>query len=175
MVTKNLNEWRNQISCMICRTRSCIFDRMWSLAVSMHVTIVLSCNVWKTTKLWMWKQVTILSVLCKVTNPTNWSTWPSSQLSSQTKPLSLLWCSALLIAFLMASLRIGEWRKSLQCHTPANWFTWDHCLSSGSPMLKVTFWLTSQQCRYLRLPHFYHKQKEYYSSSVAPLTCWLPL
>ncbi len=101
--------------------RTCIFDKMWFCDVRMHVTIVFLCkSVWKTTKLWIWKDVNSVPFLCEDTNPTNW--FFSSFESSWNNLLDRFQWEDFWIAFFIASLRIGEWWISSQNHNLANWF-----------------------------------------------------
>ena len=55
-----------------CR-RSCMLERMWCLAVTKQMTIMLPfTSQWNTAKLWRQKPERLLSLVCADTNPTNW-------------------------------------------------------------------------------------------------------
>ncbi len=119
MTVENKDTWGYCINCIIWSKQSCIFDKMWFCSVRMHVTIVFFCkSVWKTTKLWIWKDVNNVPILCEDTNPTNWcfSLFESSWNNLLDKFARVdFW-----IAFSIASLRIDEWWISSQNHNIAN-------------------------------------------------------
>ncbi len=113
--------WRYCINCISWSKGSCIFDIMWFCAVRMHVTIVFFCkSVWKTTKLWIQKDVNSVPFLCKDTNPTNW--FFSSFESSWNNLLDKFALVDFWMAYSIASLRIDEWWISSQNQNFANLF-----------------------------------------------------
>ena len=121
MTVENNDAWWYCINCTSWSNQSCIFDIMWFRDVRMHVTIVFFCkSVWKTTKLWIWKDVNSVPFLCEDTNPTNWLF--SSFESSSNNLLEKFQLGDFWIAFLIASLRIDEWWISSQSHNLANLF-----------------------------------------------------
>ena len=104
------------INCISWSNWSCIFDIMWFYDLRVHVTIVFFCkSVWKTTKLWIWRDVNSVPFLCEDTNPRNW--FFSSFESSSNNLLDKFQLGDSWIAFLIASLRIDEWWMSSQNHT----------------------------------------------------------
>ena len=121
MTVENNDTWGYCINCISWSNQSCIFDIMWFRDVRVHVTIVFFCkSVWKTTKLWIWKDVNSVPFLCEDTNSKNWcfSLFESSSNNLLEKfQLVDFW-----IAFLIASLRIDEWWISSQNHNLANLF-----------------------------------------------------
>ena len=121
MMVENEDTWWYCINCISWSNWSCIFDKMWFRDVRMHVTIVFFCkSVWKTTKLWIWKDVNSVPFLCEDTNPTNW--FFSSFESSSNNLLDKFQLVDFQIAFLIVSLRIDEWWISSQNHNLANLF-----------------------------------------------------
>ncbi len=96
MITvENEDTWRYCINCISWSNWSCIFDIMWIHDVRVHGTIVFFYkSVWKTTKLWIWKDVNSVPFLCEDKNPTNgfFSSFESSSnnlLDKCTRPLGL--------------------------------------------------------------------------------------
>ncbi len=146
MTVENKDTRQNWFNCIIWSKRSCIFDIMWFHAVRMHVTIVFSCkSVWKTTKLWILKDVNSVPFLCEDTQPTNW--FFSSFESCWNYWLDKFAFVDFWIALSIASLRIDEWWISSQNHNLANLFS---CVQStnliSSRGHKTHFWLELWQC-----------------------------
>ncbi len=118
MTVENDDAWQYCISCTSWSNQSWIFDIMWFRDVRMHVTIVFFCkSVWKTTKLWIWKDVNSVPFLCEDTNQTNW--FFLSFESSSNNLLDKFQLGDFWIVFLIASLRIDEWWISSQNHNLA--------------------------------------------------------
>ncbi len=113
MTVKNKDTCGYCINCIIWSNQSCIFDKMWFCSVRMHVTIVFFCkSVWKTSKLWIWKNAKKVPFLCEDTNPSNcfFSLFESSWNNLVDKFAFVdFW-----IAFSIACLRIDEWWISSQ-------------------------------------------------------------
>ncbi len=121
MTVENKDTWWYCINCISWSNWSGIFDIMCFRDVRMHVTIVFFCkSVWKTAKLWIWKDVNSVPFLCEDTNPTNW--FFSLCESSSKNLLEKFQLLDFWIAFLIASLRIDEWWISSQNHNLANLF-----------------------------------------------------
>ncbi len=137
MTVENEDTWRYCINCISWSNQSYIFDVMWFRDVRMHDTIVFFCkSVWKTTKLWIWKDVNSVPFLCKDTNPTNW--FFSSFESSWNNLLDKFQLGDFWMAFLIASLRIDEWWIFSQNHNLANWFVVVQSINSISSRGKKT-------------------------------------
>jgi hypothetical protein len=157
MTVENKDTSRYCINCISWSKRSCIFDIMWFRDVRMHVTIVFFCkSVWRTTKLWICKDVN--SVLCEDTNPTN--CFFSSFESSSNNLLDKFQLVDYWIAFLIASLRIDEWWISSQNHYFANWFvnvqSTNSISSRGQP---TTFWAWTLALLVLKLLPWWSMQE----------------
>ncbi len=131
--------WQYYINCISWSNWSCIFDIMWFHAV-VHVTIVFFCkSAWKTTKLWIWKDVNSVPFLCEDTNPTNW--FFSLFESSSNKLLDKFQLGDFWIAILIASLSIDEWKISSQNHNLENLsVVFQSTNSISSRGQKNTFW-----------------------------------
>ncbi len=140
MTVENKDTWQYCIICISWSKGSCIFDIMWFCAVRMHVTIVFFCkSLWKTTKLWIWKDVNSMSFLCEDTNPKNW--FFSLFESSWNNLLDKLEFVHFWIAFSIASLRMDEWWISSQHHNLANLFVVVQSTNAiSSRCQKTTFW-----------------------------------
>ncbi len=139
-MVENNDAWQYCINCTSWSNWSCIFDIMWFHDGRMHVTIVFLCkSVWKTTKLWIWKDINSVPCLCENTNPTNW--FFSSFESSSNNLLDKFQLGDFWIAVSIASLRIDEWWISSQSHNLANLFLVVQSTNSISSRGKnTTFW-----------------------------------
>ncbi len=138
---ENKDTWRYCINCISWSNQSYIFVIMWFRDVRMHVTIVFFCkSVWKTTKLWIWKDVNSVPFLCEDTNPTNhfFSSFESSSNNLLEKIPIVIFQNLL---FMIASLRIDEWWISSQNHNLANLFVVVQSTNAiSSKGQKTTFW-----------------------------------
>ncbi len=145
--------------------QSCIFDIMWLHDVRMYVTIVFFCkSVWKTTKLWIWKDVNSVPFLCDDTNPTNWFfiIWIILKQLLDKFQLVDFW-----IAFLFASLRIDEWWISSHIHNLANLFVVVQSTNSiSSSCQENTFWAWTVAILLLKLLPWWSMEERVYSINL---------
>ncbi len=122
MTVVNEDTWQYCINCISWSKQSCIFDIIGFPAVRMHVTNMFFCkSVWKTRKLWIWKDINSVPFYVWRHKPNNLIF--SSFESSWSNLLDKFAFVDFRIAFIIDSLRIDEWWISSQNQNLANLFS----------------------------------------------------